>query len=193
LRHSRFFPMALALGLAFSGVALYIGAAANFVMTILGLPETAFAWMFVPMIGGLMIGAALAPRFARRTSSATLIRRGFVCMLVAGLVNVAYTSFFTASVPWAVLPLALYAFGLALVAPGATLQMLAYFPDLKGMAASVQSFVQMLTFAFVAGLIAPLLFDHAALLAAGHLIGILLAAALWAWANRGLSTVGTQA
>lgn len=188
LRHPRFFLMALALGLAFSGVALYIGSAANFVMTILGLSETAFAWMFVPLIGGMMLGAAIAPRLATRMSSFALIRRGFVCMLVAGIGNLTYTSFFAASVPWAVLPLAVYSFGLALAAPGMTLLMLNFFPDLKGMAASVQSFLHMLTFAVISGLIAPLLFDHAAALAAGHLVGIILAALLWTWARRGLSS-----
>jgi len=188
LRHSRFSLMALAFGLAFSGVALYIGSAANFVMTILGLSETAFAWMFVPLIGGMMLGAVFAPRFATRMSSFALIRLGFACMLVAGMVNLAYASFFTAAVPWAVVPLAMYTFGLALAAPGMILLMLSFFPDLKGMAASVQSFIHMLTFAVIAGLIAPLLFDHAAALAAGHLVGVLLGALLWAWAGRGLGS-----
>jgi MFS family permease len=58
LRHPQFVLLSLALGLAFSGLSLYIGSASNFVMVILGLPETAFAWMFIPLVGGMVIGSA---------------------------------------------------------------------------------------------------------------------------------------
>src|SRR6478609_5846888 len=58
LRRPKFLLLALAVGLAFGGLSLYIGSAANFVMDILHLPETAFAWMFIPLISGMVIGSA---------------------------------------------------------------------------------------------------------------------------------------
>jgi DHA1 family bicyclomycin/chloramphenicol resistance-like MFS transporter len=186
LKNPQFLTMAVSLGFVFMGISLYIGSAANFVMDILQLPETAFAWMFVPLVCGMMSGSALGPRLLARTSPAVVIRIGFAIMLTAGLLNVAYNTWFVATIPWAVLPIALYSFGIAFVMPGMTLQILAIFPTLRGMAASVQSFIQMLIFAIVAGLVAPLLSGSALHLAAGHLAGALIAVGLWLLANRKL-------
>jgi DHA1 family bicyclomycin/chloramphenicol resistance-like MFS transporter len=174
MRHPQFLMLALSNGIAFSGFGLYIGSAANFVMDILHLPETAFGWMFIPLISGMMIGSAVAARVAARMTQKTLIRRGYAVMAAAALVNVAYNCFFQAAVPWAVLPLMLYAFGLALVTPAITLILLDLFPENRGLAASLQSFVQMLVFAVVSGIVAPLLFGSALKLASGMFIGLVL-------------------
>jgi MFS transporter, DHA1 family, multidrug resistance protein len=184
LKNPQFLTMAVSLGFVFMGISLYIGSAANFVMDMLHLPETAFAWMFVPLVGGMMSGSALAPRLLARTSPALVIRIGFAIMITAGLLNVAYNTWFVAAVPWAVLPIALYSFGIAFATPGVTLQILAIFPTLRGMAASVQSFIQMLIFAIVAGLVSPLLSGSPLHLAAGHLAGAVIASGLWLLANR---------
>src|SRR5471032_1203393 len=66
LCHHHFLLLAIAVGMSFAGVALYIGSAAYFVMSILHLPETAFAWMFVPLISGLVVGSALSGKFANK-------------------------------------------------------------------------------------------------------------------------------
>lgn len=184
MRHPRFLFMALATGTAFSGISIYVASASNFVMKILGLSETSFAWMFIPMVIGLMTGSAFAPKLLARTSPATVIKVGFGVMLAAALASVAYTHLFVAAVPWAVLPLGIYAFGIALASPGMTLQILSIFPEIRGMAASIQAFVQMFTFALVSGLLAPLLFDSAALIALGHLGGVLVSLCLWTFATR---------
>ncbi|MES2534539.1 MAG: multidrug effflux MFS transporter [Pseudomonadota bacterium] len=179
LRHPQFVLMALALGTAFSGFALYIGSAANFVMNILHLPETAFGWLFIPLISGLVIGSAVAAKYAARIAPGKMIWIGYAVMAVATLASVSYNYLFTATVPWAVLPLMLYAFGLALIMSPVSVLALELFPDNRGLAASMQSFVQMLTFAVVSGLVAPLLFDSAFKLACGVLGGLLLSALCW--------------
>ena len=184
LRSPRFMLMALAIGTAFTGVSLYVGSAANFVMNILHLPETAFAWMFVPIVSGLMSGALVAPRVLARTSPATAIRVGFAIMICGGLVNVLYNALFTASIPWAVLPLTINTFGIAIASPGMSIALLSQFPDMRGTAASVQSFLQMFTFTVIAGLIAPFLSAHPLTLAVGHLGGAVVCTVLWTWASR---------
>jgi len=184
LSDRRFLVLVLTLSLAFTGVSLYVGSAASFVMNILGQSETAFAWMFVPMIGGMMIGSALAPRLLARTSTGASVAFGFTVMLTAVSLHLIYSLLFTPTVPWAVVPLAFYSFGLSFVAPAVTVRALSLFPEMRGMASSVQTFVQMMTFAMVSGLVAPFLFHRADFLAAGHLVGILLAGALWWFAGR---------
>lgn len=184
MRHPRFMLMSLSLAFLFSGVALYIGSAAAFVMGILHQSETAFAWLFVPMIGGMMLGSAVSSRFAHRVAESRLIGLGFALMLVAVAWGVAYTATQVARVPYAVLPIGLYTFGLALAMPGMSVQTLNLFPRMSGLAASLQGFIQMFLFALVSGLVAPLLFDSAFALAAGHAVGVLMGVALWGWAMR---------
>ncbi|MGO4377289.1 multidrug effflux MFS transporter [Pseudoduganella sp. RAF19] len=174
LRHRQFLLLAVALGLAFGGFALYIGSAAYFIMNILHLPETAFAWLFIPLISGHVAGSMLSGKLAHKLSRSALIRISYNGMLVAVLINVGYNWFFPAEVPWAVLPLFAYSFSLAIAMPPLTIIAMELFPQNSGLAASMQSFIQMLLFALVSGLVAPLLFDSALHLAYGVLVLLVL-------------------
>lgn len=179
IRHRQFLLGVLAAGCAFIGFALYIASAAQFVLEILRQPVTAFAWLFVPMIGGMVLGSALGARLAHRLSQARTIRIGLTLMGCAAVFNVAYNAAFAAAVPWAVLPLMLYTFGVALVLPAISVVTQGLFPAMRGLAASLQSFMQMLVFALVSGVLAPLLFGSAFLLACGMAGGVVLTATFW--------------
>jgi len=185
LRHRQFVLLSAALGMTFAGFALYIGSAAYFVINILHLSETSFAWLFIPLISGMVIGSALAGKFAHRYSQQAMIRMGYILMALAALANVGYNYFFPAEVPWAVLPLFMYSFALALSMPPMTLLALNHFPNHNGLAASMQSFIQMLLFALVSGLVAPLLFESAFKLACGMLGGLVISLMMWLAAQRG--------
>ncbi|WP_036665597.1 multidrug effflux MFS transporter [Paludibacterium yongneupense] len=174
-----FMTMSLGLGFVYCGIPLYIGSAASFVMTILHLPETAFAWMFVPLVGGLMLGAMLAARRAGTSGARQMIRLGYLIMFVSVALNAVYASALPVRVPWAVLPLFGYGFGLALAGPSMTVMALSLFPEMRGLAASLQGFLQMMIFALVSGFVAPLVFDSAAKLAYCHLAGLALSLVLW--------------
>lgn len=193
LRDRQFLLLALAFGMSFSGIALYIGSAARFVVGILGLPETGFGWLFIPLIGGMMLGSATAGRLAARMTQDRLILAGFGVMALAALVNVGYNALFAAALPWAVLPLFFYAFGVALAMPALTLASMALFPERSGLAASLQGFVQMMVFAVVSGLIAPLLFDSALKLACGVLVAAIVSTLCWRLAAGPASVSGRDA
>lgn len=184
LAKPQFLLLSCAVGLAFGGLSLYIGSAANFIMVILKLPETAFAWLFIPMIGGMTIGAAWGGRAGARMAPAAMMWLGFGIMGTAGVANVLYNYAFAAAVPWVVLPLAVYTFGLAVAMPPIQVSALALFPDNRGLAASMLSFVQMMLFALVSGLIAPMLFDSALKLACGVLAGLVASFACWRLSER---------
>ena len=179
LRRPQFVLLSLALGMVFGGLSLYIGAAANFVMEILGLPETAFAWMFIPLIGGMVIGSAWGGKRASRQAPARLMWIGYAVMGLAAVLNVGYNALFPAMVPWAVLPLFVYTFGLAVAMPAIQLTAMGLFPDNRGLAASMVGFIQMMSFALVAGLVAPLLFGSAFKLALGVAVGLVLSFIAW--------------
>jgi len=179
LRRPQFVLLSLAVGMAFGGLSLYIGSAANFVMEILGLPETAFAWMFIPLIGGMVAGSAWGGKRAAHVAPARMMWIGYAVMGLAAVLNVGYNALFPALVPWAVLPLFVYTFGLAVAMPAIQLTAMGLFPDNRGLAASMVGFIQMMSFALVSGLVAPLLFGSALKLALGVAVGLVLSFVAW--------------
>lgn len=185
----RFLFGGLAVGFAFGGLGLYIASSSSFVIHILGLAETQFAWLFVPMVGGLVIGSAVGSKLSHRMPPGASIRLGFVCMAIASIANVVYNLAFPATVPWAVLPVMLYTFGLGLGLPGMSLMTLELVPTMRGMAASLLNFMQMLIFAIMSGVVAPLLFDSALKLALCVAACLLLSAGCWAIGSRRQASV----
>eukprot|EP01133_Synstelium_polycarpum_P020893 gene20893-25088_t len=179
LRHRVFLLRSLAVAFAFGGFALYVASAPHFILELLRLPETAFGWLFIPMVVGIVTGSALSGKLANTVPSTTMVRWGMYVMAATGVLNLAYNHWLTASIPFAIVPVMLYAFGMSLALPGMTMSTLDIFPQMRGLAASLQNFVQMLVFALVSGFIAPLLFDSAFKLALGQASAVVLAAFFW--------------
>src|SRR5690606_325383 len=160
------------------------GSASHFVMGILGLSETAFAWMFLPLIGGLLMGSAAGGALSAKLAPNVLVRVGYGVMGAGAALNVGYNVLFEAEVPWAVLPLFVYTFGMAMANPGLMVQAFSVLPDKKGLASSLQSFVQMMLFAVICGAGAPLVYQTGLSLAWGLVACLVLSIACWGWAQR---------
>jgi MFS transporter, DHA1 family, multidrug resistance protein len=173
------FLLASAVALNFCGFFLYVVSAPAFVYGILGLTETQFAWLFVPGIAGVMLGAFLSGRLAGRASSRDTVRLGYAVMFVAAAWNLAYSSWGTPGVPWSVLPIMAYTTGMALAMPSITLLALELFPANRGLAASLQGFQHSLLSGITAGVVSPLLSHAAATLAFG--MAVPLAAGWCCW------------
>jgi DHA1 family bicyclomycin/chloramphenicol resistance-like MFS transporter len=157
-RNLKFLALSFSAGLSFAGFLLYVGSAADFILNILHLQETEFFWLFVPIVIGLVGGSALLNRLAGSVKEGSLIRFSYITMGVAVGVNLLYNLFFAATIPWAVLPIMFYTLGVSLLAPNLTLRALDFYPQMRGLAASLQGFIQTLTFAGISGLVAPLIF-----------------------------------
>jgi DHA1 family bicyclomycin/chloramphenicol resistance-like MFS transporter len=84
-----------------------------------------------------------------------------------------------AGVPWSVLPIMIYTMGTSVVMPSVTLLLLDLFPTMRGMAASLQGFVQFTLSAVNAGTIAPFLAHSLKALALGMAGFTLASYALW--------------
>src|SRR5690606_35612691 len=85
------------------------------------------------------------------------------------------------SIPWAVLPMAIGSFGIALVFPILTLAVLDMYPRQRGSASSLQAFTGLLMNAIVAGLLSPLLSHKGLHLALGSAVFALLGWVFWRW------------
>ena len=174
-------------GLNFAGMFLYISSAPMFIVTMLGGGEQDFWHLFVPLIGGLVAGSWMSGRLAGRVPGRRVASLGFTIALVGGLLNLALAAIgSTQHLPWIVLALPLYTFGIALTIPTVTLEMLAEFPHTRGAASSVQSFVQLLFNALIAGLVAPAVAVNLPSLAGAALGFTVLGALGWAWHLRAL-------
>ena len=180
LGDAAFMRLAGVVTLNFASLFIYIASAPAFVMDMMGLNEQQFAWFFVPAIAGMMLGAFASGRLAGRISGEQLSRTGFMICLLAVVLNLAYNLAVDAPrAPWAVLPIMVNSFGVALVFPVMTLAMLDLYPRRRGAASSLQSFVSLGFNALVAGLLAAWVnHSHLPLACAS---GALTLAAWWLW------------
>jgi DHA1 family bicyclomycin/chloramphenicol resistance-like MFS transporter len=168
LCHPTFLLLCLALSFGGGGTLLYVATAPDVVLHILRLSETQFGWMFIPMVSGMVIGSAVVSKTAGRISPATLLRYGFLFLIVGATADVVSNLWFEQHVPWAILPLTLYSFGFSFIVPILTIQCLDLFPTRKGLASSLQGFFHILIFALISSVGSRLVY-HSGL---KHAIGL---------------------
>jgi DHA1 family bicyclomycin/chloramphenicol resistance-like MFS transporter len=174
-----FHMKAAVVALNFGGLFLYIAAAPVLMPVHLHLGPSQFAWLFIPSVSGIFLGALVANRMAGKMGYSRQIGIGFALMLAAVTFNVGYHIFLPPALPWTVLPMFFFTFGSSIIAPGATLLALDLFPHIRGTVASCQSFVTTLVGAIVAGIIAPALSHSVLALALGQAAFALAALACW--------------
>ena len=177
--HARFLLLSLAAGFNFNGFFLYIVSAPVFLGEHLKLGPEQFAWLFIPSIAGIMIGAQLSGRAAGKLQPHATVARAYAFMIVAALANATYAFTAWPSIPWAVLPIMVYGIGFAMAMPSISLITLDLFPTRRGMAASLQGFVSGMVNTVTAGVLAPLIYHDPRLLASG--MAALLACGIVAW------------
>ena len=180
LRNRDFLLLATIPALNFAAFFLYIASAPSFLIDLLGVSSYGFAWLFMPMIGGVMIGALVSGRAAGKLSPARTIGVGYLFMFAGATIQMAVAWYVAPAVQWHVLPIMIYTMGSSIVMPSATLLLLDLFPTMRGMAASLQGFVHFVLAAVNAGTIAPFLAQSLKGLAAGMAGFTVLSVALWA-------------
>jgi DHA1 family bicyclomycin/chloramphenicol resistance-like MFS transporter len=178
----RFVLLVLATGFNFGASFLYIASAPAFIERILGLGTLGYPWFFVPMIAGMMGGAALSSRLAGVMLPRRQVAIGYAVMAAGCALSLAYNlSVDRPAVPWAVLPVLVCAFGIAMVFPVLTLKMLDRHPRHRGSASSMQAFIWGLCTTAIAGLLSPALQVGHVALAIGAAALIAAGLACWTW------------
>jgi len=188
----RFFLLAIASGIPFNGMFLYVLSAPVYLGEILGMQPQQFFWFFLLNIVGIMGGALASGRLAGKMAPKRQIRIGFVIMLAIGLVNLLANALFTAHVGWAMLPLAIFSFGWALMVPVVTLLVLDLHPERRGMASSLQMFIGSSTNGIVAGVISPLVMHSALALAVASLLMMCLGLVSWTYIRHRWPEIGQK-
>jgi DHA1 family bicyclomycin/chloramphenicol resistance-like MFS transporter len=186
----RFLLLALASGVPFNGMFLYVLAAPAFLGEHLRLAPTEFFWFFVLTIAGIMGGAWVSGRLAGKIPPRRQIRHGFLIMVVVSLVNVAANFVLAPSAAWALLPIAVFAFGWALMVPVVTLLVLDLHPERRGLASSLQAVIGSTANGLVAGVIAPLVMHSTRALALTSLLMMSVGLASWFLLHRRWPEIG---
>jgi DHA1 family bicyclomycin/chloramphenicol resistance-like MFS transporter len=179
LLHKQFPALIFSWSLAFAGQFLYVAGAPTVIYEFLGLGPDDFAWLFLPLVTGLILGALISDRLTHRWSAEKTISMGFLLMVLASFISICVSGFSIASIPGVIGPLLLYVTGFALMLPGLTVLALDCMPNHRGTAASMQGFLQMLTGAGVASIAVPLLNGRWLNFALGQALFLLLAVGLW--------------
>jgi DHA1 family bicyclomycin/chloramphenicol resistance-like MFS transporter len=185
LGHGEFLRLALASGLCFIALHVYVGSAPAIVLDHWGLDETMFAALNLPIICGYTIGAVLSGRLAGRLAPQRQANIGFRLLLAITLLMLVLQSAFTAPpIYLQQLLLAAMGLGLQLMYPIVTLRILDLFPDSRGAAASMQSFLSLLIATVTMGLVAPMLAWSMQRIAWGSLAASAMGWLLWQLAQR---------
>lgn len=141
----------------FGGFFIYVLSAPVFLMRHLGRHEAEFLWLFGPSMVGMMSGSWLSGRVAGRWSANATLARAFAIMGTGSFINLVVSLTLPPGLPWSVVHLLIYNFGMALAMPTLTLLALDCFPARRGLAASCQSFIQTTANALFASLLVPVL------------------------------------
>lgn len=177
----RFLALALAAGVPFNGMFLYVLSAPVFLGEHLRLPPEHFFWFFLLTIAGIMGGAYLSGRLAGRVLPKRQVHHGFVIMGMVSLLNLLLNVVFEPHVGWAMAPIAVFSFGWALMVPVVTLMVLDEAPERRGMASSLQACIGSASSGVVAGVLAPLVMHSPVALAASSLALMAIGAVAWGW------------
>ena len=178
----RFVLLVLATGFNFGANFLYIASAPAFIEKILGLGTLGYPWFFVPMIAGMMAGAALSSRLAGSVLPRRQVAIGYAVMAGGCLLSLAYNlSVDRPTVPWAVLPVLVCAFGISMVFPVLSVKMLDRHPLHRGSASSMQAFIWGICTSAIAALLSPALQHGHQALALGAAALIALGFGCWWW------------
>jgi len=189
-RDPRFLLLALASGVPFNGMFLYVLSAPAFLGEHLALAPTQFFWFFVLTISGIMAGAWVSGRMAGKLAPKQQIKYGFSIMLLIALLNLAANLLFKADVAWALFPIAIFSFGWAMMVPVVTLLVLDLHPGRRGMASSLQAFIGSSANGLVAGVIAPLVMHSTVAMAAVSLTMMCVGLIAWVYLHHRWPDIG---
>lgn len=170
---------------SFAAQFLYIAGAPILVVDILGLGEQDFWQLFVPMVAAMVLGSFTNGRLAERVAGHRLITAGQGCSLTGATAAVLLAALpgTSGQMPWALVGLIMVAFGTGISMPVYQLALLDSFPNARGTAASVSTFLMLSLNSLLAGFVAPVAGRTMLAFSATSLGLLLLGITLW-WVHR---------
>lgn len=185
IRQPAFHRIAWAGTFVFGAQFLYIGGAAIFVVDVLGKGELDFWVLFVPMIGAMVVGSWVSGRTAGIIEPVRLVTAGYVIALFGAVMGAVIAGVGLGDdLPWAVVGLALLAFGNGLGYPTVQLMVLDLLPTRRGAVMSAMTCVTLTFNAVAAFAVTPYVGGSALGFSVTALGFVAAGAACWAWHRR---------
>ena len=157
-----------------------MAAAPQLLTHLLGRSPTNVYLVFTPMMVGLIAGFLYLPRLVQRWGTRRTLYLAYAGFVLVNVLNAMLATLVPPSLIH-LLPIAAYAFAIALSMPLLVGYALHPFPLNAGLAASCQLFLQYTMMALVAGLLAPLLWDSLWHLALGCVVLTCISMTLLLW------------
>lgn len=183
MKKPEFTLRAIAHGLGFAGIGVYICVAPSYIIDILKLNEASFGWLFIPIVSGMFMGSLACNKTAGKISQNKTILIGVSTAFIASLISLFYVFIFEPKVPFAILPMAIYAFGYTFAIPCISIKILDLMPNMRGTASAAQSFIVISIFSLFSVFIAPLIMDSAQKIALTSMASLIFAIIAWQIAN----------
>lgn len=177
------------MAMGFGGYFIYILGAPIIMLDLLGEGEQDFWKLFIPLIGGMLIGSYLSGRLAGKIPRYRLVTVIMPLTVIAGAINLVLVSI-SPTLPWAVIGPTLLSVAIGTVFPILNLEILELFPHQRGAAASIGTFASLIFNALVAGAVIPLAAASLVSLAALGLGLSILSALGWWWHVRAMRASG---
>ncbi len=187
LQNLRYLRLVFILTLAFASFFIYIAGAPTLLFDVLGLEANSFHVLFVPMVLGIMLGAVVSNHLIQYVSSKQILNIFLSLMLAISLLNWGLNYLMELSIVRVIAPLALYSFALSSIMPILTIEIINCFPNNRGSATAMQSFIQMVSNGIVASVIVTLLGTVLNNFIIAQMILIMIAISLWLfelWINK---------
>jgi MFS transporter, DHA1 family, multidrug resistance protein len=163
----RFVALALANAAVNLGIYLYVLAAPTFVVKHLGLSGQSFGYLFIPIVVGLIAGAAVAHRTAGNGRPARNVLVGHLVMILAGVINISVNAMHASPMPWALVALPIFSLGMMMTQPFLQVLALDCFPERRGLASSCYITVQQFGNFLSSVLLVPMLLGSTLYMAIG--------------------------
>jgi len=179
LKNKRFQAIIFTLGISFGGLFLYVAGSPAIIFDILNLDSSSFAYEFVPMTCGIIIGSFITGKLSYYLNSKKIVAIALAIMAIASLLNIIQLLYFEISIVSVIAPLALYAVGIAIQMPALSVLALDCFPHNRGSASAVQGFVHTMLATLVTAIIVPIVASNLTGFVVAQVSFLVLALVLW--------------
>ncbi|WP_245263338.1 multidrug effflux MFS transporter [Azorhizobium doebereinerae] len=142
LSDPRFLRPSLIIGFTLGGIYTLAAILPFVLIDHIGLTPVQFGLAMICQTGSFMTGSLVTGRLLRRFKADALIPVGLAIVLVAAAGMAVAIRIFPGSAVAAMLPVAVWAFGIALLLPGGTTSALSGFPHIAGAASAAMGFLQ---------------------------------------------------
>ena len=143
------------------GSILFSAGAPDYVENVMGMGVTDFGYLMLPLIGFSVTGSIFCTKIAARLGEVKAMWLQIALMYIAGIAGVVMNYIWHVPYPLCLFAVIVYSTAMSVIRPIMTVYNLDYFPQNRGMAASIQQFFQTSAFAICAALWVPVVMGQA--------------------------------